>query len=94
MNKKIAIGVIIILLAITAIVYVGIWNAKKEKAAVPASQVPTASTNQPAKDADGKTTGETARPADSDVSAIEADLNSVTDDSFSENTLSDTEVGL
>lgn len=95
MAKKSAIIIIIILLVITAVVYVGVWNAQKEKAAAPAPQTPVVSTDQPAKEtANNKTTGETSRSADEDIAGIESDLNSVTDDSFGEDTLSDTEVGL
>jgi hypothetical protein len=95
MGKKIAIGVIIILLAVTAIVYIGIWNAQKERAAVPAPQVPVVSIDQPVREtADTAKTKETVKSVDSDVAGIEADLDSVSDDSFGEDNLSDAEVGL
>lgn len=75
--------------------YIGIWNAKKEAAQNTALQSKPVSTEQPAKEiAKNTATEETTQPVDSDVAGIESDLNSVTDDSFGENTLSDTEVGL
>jgi FtsZ-interacting cell division protein ZipA len=96
MGKKIAIIIVIILLVITAVVYVGIWNAQKEKTStLTPPQVPAVSTEQSAsKKTENAKVEESAKSADSDVSTIEADLNSVSDDSFGENTLSDTEVGL
>jgi len=91
MSKKISIIIIIILLIITAVVYIGIWNAKKEMSVKQTSQIPIVSTEQPAKSTKVE---EAAKPADSDVAGIESDLNSVSDDGFSEDNLSDTEVGL
>jgi FtsZ-interacting cell division protein ZipA len=95
MNKKFAIIIIVILLVITAVVYVGIWNAKKEMATKQNVQDKPVSTEQTTKETAKNTTiEEAAQPADEDVAGIESDLNSVNDDSFGENTLSDTEVGL
>ncbi len=92
MSKRIAIIIIVIILAITAIVYVGIWNAKKETTV---NQDKPISTKQQTKETTDNTTArETAKSADSDISGIESDLNSMSDDSFAEDTLSDSEVGL
>lgn len=95
MNKRLLIitGVLVILL--TGIVFLQVWGIKNKKEAVddvkngatqevPAEVQNSAPANVP----------ETGAVSNEEINSLETDLNSIDDENFSENSISDTEVGL
>jgi len=91
MAKKLAIIIIAGIIIITIIVLGVIWDRKAtvdDTAVVPVVKQSVPKNNNTA------TNAEVSNSTDSDTKAIENGLNSVSDDSFSEDKLSDSEVGL
>lgn len=85
---------VIVIIAITAGVFV--WLSQKNNPIE--TEVERMTVNKTAKNSQatkaGDKTGAAQSSGDADIDAIEKDLNSVSDDSFGENNLSDSEVGL
>lgn len=90
-NKNISI--VLIAIAIIAIVLVAVVAVKNNDQIRSEQAAPVVKNQPPANNAVEQPVA--SQPAaDSDVDSIESDLNSISDDSFGEDTLSDTEVGL
>ena len=88
MDKKAAIIVIIIILVITTLVYLAYWQKNEP---TPVSNPTT--TTMPVKNAN-QTNPATTNLVDTDTQAIEGDLNSISDEDFDVNDLSDSNIGL
>lgn len=87
MNKKIITLVIIIILAITAVAFWGILKSENKQ--------PSSAENSPVPDSSKNNTTESEIDSnDPDIKGIESDLNSIDDDDFSADKLSDQNVGL
>lgn len=92
-NKNLAIFLVII--AVIAIVLVAAVAVKNNNQIQNEQVAPVAKRiNQPPVNNEAEQPVASQPAADSDVDSIESDLNSVSDDSFGEDTLSDTEAGL
>ncbi|MFA6974033.1 MAG: hypothetical protein WC238_04845 [Parcubacteria group bacterium] len=90
MNKKIITIVAIMALVVVALVAA---VAMRNNESVSEGQKAT-KTSQPADKTENKTTAAAQPTGDADVDAINKDLDSVSDEDFSDNFLSDTSVGL
>ena len=91
MKKQIAVIIIASVIILTVVVLALVWD---KKATVNEVAAPPVAEKNSSVDTNNETGRTTAKPADGDVSAIEGDLNSVSDDSFGENGLADSEMGL
>ena len=91
-KKAITIGVVVVILMATAAVF-AVKIARNNSSVSTPSPVQTA---KPINKAQPKT-GDSVQPAtqaDSDVASLESDLNSVSEEDFSDSSLSDSAVGL
>ncbi|MFA6383693.1 MAG: hypothetical protein WCX17_04725 [Parcubacteria group bacterium] len=90
-NKKIIIA-LVILAVIAAVAIVAVTLKNDSPAPVVETQAPI--TKNTTNDSAAADAGKNVNSNNSDVKGIESDLNSVSDDNFSENNLSDSEMGL
>lgn len=99
MNKKLLIITGILIALLTAIVLLQIWGIKSNldkdalnEVTAPAAQESSVSEKSSGKDQNAGV--EEMSVNDEEINGLETDLNSINDEDFSENTISDTEVGL